>query len=228
MHTKTLLLFDLDGTLLRLHGVGVRAFNRGFWEVMGWPDALSEISPAGMTDPLIAHLVSRKKQGRDMTPEEMEKVFAVYLHCLKTEVEQTPHYEILPGILAFLERSALREDLLLGLGTGNLEAGARLKLARGDLNRFFTFGGFGSDASDRPELLSVAVRRGEKAAACEFSPEQVVVIGDTPLDVAAGKAIGARTLAVATGPFSEEALSACAPDGVVRTFNETEKIEKFF
>jgi phosphoglycolate phosphatase-like HAD superfamily hydrolase len=198
----------------------MRAMSQGYLEAMGWPDALSGISLAGMTDTGIAHMISRQRRNCEMAPEEMEKIFEAYLRCLEAELATCTDYEVLPGIQRFLETQQGKPDLVMGLGTGNLEKGARLKLERGGLNRFFPFGGYGSDSWDRAEVLRTAVRKAEGFCGESFSPERIVVIGDTPHDIRAGRAIGSRTLAVATGPYTPDELRACRPDWVVRNFEE--------
>ena len=226
MKSPLLLLFDVDGTLIRTDGAGVRAFNRGFLEVMGWENALGTFSPAGMTDMAIAQRVARWFRGTDLEPEEMRRVFDRYLELLPVELSGSGSgYRVLAGIRPFLEKYSHGGELLIGLGTGNLELGARLKLRHGGLEAFFKFGGYGSDAQNRAELLAVGIGRGEALAGGSIPRERVVVIGDTPLDVAAGHAVGAKTLAVATGPFKVAELKACGPDAVVSDFNEISILE---
>jgi phosphoglycolate phosphatase len=225
MPAPLVLLFDLDGTLVRTGGAGVRAFERGFGEALGWPGALDGLSMAGRTDPGIAQAAALRRIGRELTETELGSVFAHYLACLPEELAATPGYRVLPGIREFLEAHARDPLTLLGLGTGNLEAGARLKLVRGGLEGYFTFGGYGSDARERPDVLRAAVRRAEARLGGRVPPERVVVIGDTPLDAAAGRAIGARTLCVATGPFTCAALAAGPADVVVPDFGERKAVD---
>ena len=220
-----LLLFDVDGTLIRTEGAGVRAFNRGFFDVLGWENALGTFSPAGMTDVAIAHRVARWFRGNDLEPEEMQRVFDRYLELLPGELAGAGGYRVLSGIQPFLEKYSQRDDILIGLGTGNLERGARLKLRPGGIEPFFKFGGYGSDAVNRAELLEVGIRRGEALAGFSVPRARVVVIGDTPLDIEAGRAVGAKTLAVATGPFKAGELQAHSPDAVVGGFDETQVLE---
>ena len=221
-----LLLFDVDGTLIRTDGAGVRAFNRGFQDVMGWENALGTFSAAGMTDMAIVHRVARWFRGSDLEPEEMQNVFDRYLALLPDELSGSGSgYRVLPGIQPFLEKYSHDGNILIGLGTGNLERGAQIKLKHGGIDAFFKFGGFGSDALTRAELLGVGVARGETLAGGPIPRERVVVIGDTPLDIAAGRALGAKTLAVTTGPFKAGELQAHAPDAVVADFTETQLLE---
>ena len=113
-----------------------------------------------------------------------------------------------------------REDVLTGLATGNVEAGARLKLEPGGLNRYFSFGGFGSDSEERAEVVRTGARAGEALYEVRIVPEDVFVIGDTPLDVAAGKLAGFSTVAVATGGFGLDELAGTEADLVITDFSE--------
>jgi phosphoglycolate phosphatase len=226
--SMNLLLFDVDATLVRTGGAGLRAMDRAFDKIMHWPGALEKISPAGRTDPSIAHEISRIQRGCNMSPEELESVFNCYLEYLAEELENAPGYRVLPGIEKFLEKISQAPDFLLGLGTGNLEAGARLKLKPAGLNRFFNFGGFGSDAEQRPEVLQIGVKQAQAFSGQTIAPGQVLVIGDTQHDVQAGQAIGARTLAVATGPYSVKELQAFQPDWVIQDFTEKALLQKVF
>jgi phosphoglycolate phosphatase-like HAD superfamily hydrolase len=224
MPETILWLFDLDGTLIRTHGAGVRAMNRAFLEIMGWQEALAEISPAGLTDPIIAHRISRIKRGA--LADEMQRVFELYLKHLEAEMS-IADYEVMPGITPFLEEQVDVPNVMLGLGTGNLEAGARLKLEPAGLNRFFPFGGFGSDARERSELLSIGVAKAGNLVGARIPAERIIVVGDTPHDINAGRAIGARTLAVATGPFSQAELMKYQPDLTIEDFTEEEAVKNF-
>ena len=114
----------------------------------------------------------------------------------------------------------------MGLGTGNLEEGARIKLARADLMKYFRFGGYGSDSEDRPTVLRTAVQRAEKLAGRAFDPRDVVVIGDNSRDVQAGKAIGAVTVAVASGPMKFAELADTQPDHIYQDLSDTTTVVK--
>ena len=224
-----ILLFDIDGTLIRTGGAGIRAMSRSFKEVMGWEQALAKISPAGLSDRLIANLISQKIQGQDMSAVDQAEVFKVYFKHLRTELKNNiEQYKILPGIKKFLDFFSLQQGYLIGLGTGNLEEGARIKLEFGKLNRYFKFGGFGSDSQKRPEILNMAVKRAQDLLGTTISPDQVVIIGDTQHDIQAAKAIGARSIAVATGPLKVSQLFTFSPDVVVEDFTQFQVINNFF
>lgn len=224
MPEGALWLFDLDGTLLRTGGAGMQAMEQAFTEVMGWRNPLAGVSPAGRTDPSIAHEISWKFRGRDMAPAELERVFGRYLELLGQVLADAPGFRVLPGIREFLEQAKTWPDTWVGLGTGNLEQGAYLKLDRAGLKEYFPFGGFGSDAVDRVQMLRIAVERGQALRGQPLDSRQVIVVGDTPHDVAAGKAIGARTVAVATGPFSPAQLAASGAGVVLEDFTQQARL----
>lgn len=208
-----ILLFDLDGTLILTGGAGVRALDRAFRDLYGLEDAGRGVAFRGRTDLSIIRDIVEGKLHRALEAREVERICDRYLGHLEEEVRQSPTYRVLPGVDRLLPLLAARADCLVGLGTGNLEAGARIKLARADLNRFFPFGGFGSDAENRVEVLRQAVARGEtRRGPGGDGPAQVVVIGDTHLDVQSGRALGARTVAVATGGENAAALRQAGPD----------------
>jgi len=227
MTIPLVLLFDVDGTLIRTGGAGVRAMNRGFQEVMGWPDALGGLSLAGMTDLGIAHAVSRRLCGRELTSAELSAIFDCYLVCLYEELAAATEFRVMPGMREFLDTHRRHPGVLLGLGTGNLEAGARLKLEHAGLFQYFRCGGYGSDALARADVLQAGVRRAEALLGAAVPPERIVVIGDTPLDVNAGRAIGAHTVAVATGPFTVAELGAGGAHCVVETFADQGRLAEF-
>lgn len=215
----TVYLFDIDGTLISSGGAGRRAVESAFAEHHGRPDACSGFSFAGMTDRAIAR---RALVGLGLAPDgaaieaAIDAVLATYLRLLEEEVRQADDYRVHAGIhlaLHALETTAAWSgNVAVGLGTGNLEAGARIKLARVGLDGRFAFGGYGSDAEDRAQLLRVGAERGAARLGRAVDECRVVVIGDTPKDIEAARAISAEVIAVATGPYSVAELSACGPD----------------
>ncbi len=223
---QRLLLFDLDWTLIYTGGAGVRALDYAFERIFKIPGAMKTVTPDGKTDPAIAREMIQVHLHRPPGEGEIEKVCRGYLERLKEEVAQAEGYRVLPGIPELLKALAARTDLLLGLGTGNLEEGAHIKLGRADLMRYFRFGGFGSDAEDRAELLRIAARRGEALAGHTFSSRDVVVIGDNKRDVQAGNGIDATTIAVASGPMKYEELAATAPDHLFHDLSDTKAVLK--
>ena len=209
-----LILFDLDGTLLLSGGAGARALNTAFESLYGVPEAMAGIDPHGKTDPFICQEMFRAHLGREGAEEEATEILRRYLDYLPDEVAQSEKYRLMPGVPDILDFLVNRDKISLGLGTGNIEGGARAKLERGGLNRFFPFGGFASDAALRADLIEAGFRRGEERIQEQDPKAEIIrwVIGDTWRDVEAGKAAGARTVAVATGGDSLEALSGTEPD----------------
>ena len=166
------------------------------------------ISPHGKTDPAIAREVLRVRFDKE-APQingEIRSILDAYLSLLKEEVECSPKYRVLPGIISILDEISARKDVALGLATGNLEPGARIKLGRGGLNRYFAFGGFGSDSEDRTALVRKAAERAAVRCGQTIPASDTFVIGDTPLDIDAGKRAGFHTVGVATGSYSMEQL----------------------
>jgi phosphoglycolate phosphatase-like HAD superfamily hydrolase len=211
-------LFDIDGTLVATHGAGRRAFEHALLEVCGMKDGLAEVELDGKTDSLILDESFAAVGRRRADLEERRAVFAAYLRRLPIELEAA-RYEIFPGVVRALDHLEAR-DAVLGLATGNLEDGARHKLERGDLWRRFSFGGFGSDAHARADLVRVALARARLHPAHGRSSGEAWVVGDTPLDVAAAHAAGARAIAVATGRYDVDALARAGADLVVPTLDE--------
>ena len=208
----TVLLFDIDGTLLDTGGCGRRAVERAFALRHGRADACAALVFGGMTDRAIAR-AGLAAIGAPITPEAIDDLLAAYLEALADELPRSPHAIVHDGIAPALDAS-VAAGAAVGLGTGNIAEGARLKLGRVGLHGRFAFGGYGSDHEIRSELLRIGAERGALALGVPLAECRVVVIGDTPKDIAAAQAIGAECLAVATGPFSVAELSACAPTRV--------------
>lgn len=204
--SATILLFDIDGTLIDGRGAGRRAMEAAMAAVCGHDGGLPGLRFAGMTDRAIARAGLRAASRPD-DDDDLQAVLDQYLARLPAELSATPPTTH-PGVDALLGVLEGRAQLAVGLGTGNLEPGARLKLSPGRLWPRFAFGGYGSDAEDRAELLAAGIRRGAARLGEDPSACRVVVIGDTPKDVAAARAVGAQCLAVATSFFSVAELLA--------------------
>lgn len=200
----TVLLFDIDGTLISSGGAGRRAIVRAFAERYGHGDAIN-FSFAGMTDRAIAR-AGLKVVGAADSEEAIDAVLDAYLAILEEEVVSATGYRVHPGMLEALAAAAGRERVAVGLGTGNVRRGARIKLARVGLADRFAFGGFGCDHEDRPELIRAGAQRGAELLGVPVAECRVVIIGDTPKDVAAAQANGAESIAVATGQHKVEEL----------------------
>jgi phosphoglycolate phosphatase-like HAD superfamily hydrolase len=204
-------LFDIDGTLLVTGGAGAVAWQHAFRELHGVDADIGEHTHAGMTDPEIAEIVFREVVGRDGSDAERAEAIAAYLGHLDEAVEESEGYRVMPGIEELLPRLA-GEGVLLGIVTGNIEAAAHIKLARGNLNRFFAFGGYGSDSRDRTELTKKALERGATVAGAPLEPAATIAVGDTPRDVKAGHGAGVRVVGVATGAYDVEQLREAGAD----------------
>lgn len=208
MRRPTVLLFDIDGTLVTTGGVGRRAVERAFGRRHGRADACSLIRFDGMTDRSITRL-GLEAIGFAVSEADIDALLEVYLEELQAELERAApdNYRVHPGVREAL-RAASERGAALGLGTGNVREGARLKLEHVDLYRHFTFGGFGCDHELRVELIRRGAERGAAALGQPLSACRVVVIGDTPKDIDAARGIGAESIGVGTGAFSAEELRA--------------------
>jgi len=216
-----LLLFDIDGTLVLSGGAGARAMAKAFSRVFGVaPDGdelalLQEIPMAGRTDTWIVGQMARVA-GVDPASVSIQQFHDIYVSHLAREIQGPgPRKGVLPGVRELLEVLAAREDMHLALLTGNFAAGARIKLEYFDLWRYFGAGAFAEDAAERNALFGHALARVAASGGPAFEPSQVVVIGDTPLDVGVAKAGGAMSLAVATGSYDADALRESGADSVL-------------
>jgi phosphoglycolate phosphatase-like HAD superfamily hydrolase len=204
-------LFDIDGTLLVTGGAGAAAWQRAFGELHEVEANVDEHTDAGMTDPEIAAIVFREAIGREGTPEERSKAIGCYLKHLPDAVAESAGYRVMPGVEALLDR-LIDAGVLLGLVTGNVEAAAHIKLARGRLNRFFSFGGYGSDSADRVEVTKAALQRAELVSGGTLEGGTCIAVGDTPRDVKAGHGAGVKVVGVATGSYAVDQLQAAGAD----------------
>lgn len=201
----TVLLFDIDGTLVTTGGAGRRAMQRGFSELHGKPEAL-DFRFDGMTDRSIVRR-ALVNVGLEPTAAAIDAVIEAYVVALADEVRRAPdaEYQVHAGMREAVA-AARSAGAAVGLGTGNVRLGARLKLERVSLYHEFDFGGFGCDAEARDELLRIGAERGAARLGVPVTDCRVVVIGDTPKDVAAARAIGAECIAVGTGAYAREVL----------------------
>jgi phosphoglycolate phosphatase len=212
-------LFDIDGTLLVTGGAGGVAWQRAFEELHGVDADIAEHTDAGMTDPEIAAIVFREVIGREGSAEERARAIGCYLKHLPDTVAESDGYRVMPGIEALLDR-LIDAGLLLGLVTGNIEAAAHIKLARAHLNRFFSFGGYGSDSPDRTEVTKAALSRGELVSGGTLADGACIAVGDTPRDVKAGHGAGIEVVGVATGSYSVEQLRDAGADWALQTVED--------
>ena len=223
---RFLVLFDIDGTLLLTDGAGRRAIHRALIEVFGvtgprdhWFD--------GKTDPqIVRELMRVVGHGDEHIDDRMERLLERYVELLHEELRDRPHNaRPLPGVIELLDVLAARDDVILGLLTGNLAGGARAKLAAVgiDPDRFLV-GAYGSDHELRPELPAIAQRRALELLGVEVVGEAIVVIGDTPADIECGRGVGARAIGVATGRYDTQALAAYGAAAVFEDLSDTEAV----
>jgi len=210
MGERRLILWDIDSTLINTGSAGLHALVRATTERFGGDGDLNGVEIAGRTDTGIARQIL-EKYGEPVTDESIHSFLDRYVALLPEELPKR-NGRVLPGVRDLLEHLARQPDKTLGLLTGNLERGARLKLGHYDLWQFFPFGAFADDHHDRNALGPCALTRAATHASFDFPPEQVDVVGDTGHDIACGKAFGARTIAVATGSWPREQLAEHAPD----------------
>lgn len=223
--TKTkptkLLLWDIDGTLVSTGQAGEFALRDAMLALCGFEPDLSGIEIAGRTDRSIAMQILTK-YGLDTTVGRVAQFLDAYIEALVRRLpERRPFGSIYSGILAILDEADRRPDIAQGLVTGNIHRGARLKLEHYKVFHYFEFGAFADDGQDRNSLPPFAKARAEARYDVSFSPSSIFVIGDTPHDIACGKAIGARTIGVATGHYSPEQLKAAGGDIVFQDLSDT-------
>ena len=221
-----LVLFDIDGTLLSAGGSGRRAINAAFEEFFGW-SAPADYWFDGKTDRQIVRELMRSRGHDDAgIDDQMDALLSRYLHHLAGALVEPDHPpRLYPGVTALLETLEARDDVVVGLLTGNVQPGAHAKLSAVGLDPArFVIGAFGSDHERRPELPHVAQRRARESLGLDVDGPAIVVIGDTPDDIACGRAIGATAIAVATGRFSETELEAHSPAAVFRDLAETQQV----
>jgi phosphoglycolate phosphatase len=219
MERPQAILFDVDGLLITTGGAGTRSWRWAFNELYGIPADIGEFTEAGMTDPVVGRLTFTRVIGHEPSPPELAKVISHYLMRLPEEVATSSGYRVLAGVDELLPRLS-KAGFLLGITTGAVEAAAHIKLARADLNRFFSFGGYGSDSADRGELTRKAIDRASEILGSTLEAQRVLVVGDTPNDIAAAHAAGAIGVGVASGHSSTEELRSAGADYVLGSLLE--------
>jgi phosphoglycolate phosphatase len=220
---RKLVLFDIDGTLVLTGGAGVRAMNRALEAVFGHATGLEGIPVAGRTDwAILADAV--RLFGHALDAPMLADLQHRYVTNLAEEIVHPGHGRkgVMPGVREILDRLERRDDVLVGLLTGNFEDGARVKLGHFDLWRYFRCGAFGGDAADRNALVPLAVERARGCGLPQIADAEVLVVGDTPHDVLCAHAAGATAVAVATGSSSVEELRATGAEHVFQDLGDPE------
>jgi len=214
-----LLLFDIDGTLVATGGAGAAAWKLAFEELHGIPADIGQFTDAGMTDPEVGRKTFEAVLHRRPTPHEMAQLLQRRLEHMPETIAASAGYRVLPGVAERL-RQLSRDGHLLAIVTGNVDGAAHLKLQRGDLNRWFTFGAYAGGGMDRAAIVRDGMARGEAIVGRELSRSEVFVIGDTPLDIEAAHAAGCVAIAVATGHYDSEALRAAGADHAIESLEQ--------
>jgi phosphoglycolate phosphatase len=212
-------LFDIDGTLISTGGAGARSWRHAFDELYGIPADIGEFTDAGMTDPDVGRKTFEAVLHRAPERAEFAKLLERRLHYMHQAVADSAGYSVLPGVEDLLPR-LLDGGYLLGLVTGNVEAAAHIKLHRAALNRFFSFGGYGSDSSDRGEITRIALRRAALVYGDDISAQQAIVVGDTPRDVEGAHAAGVECVGVASGHYTVDQLRDADADYAIASLAE--------
>jgi phosphoglycolate phosphatase len=214
-----IILFDIDGTLVSTGGAGAVAWRRAFEELYGIPADIGKFTDAGMTDPDVGAKTFEAVLHREPTPRELAQLIQRRLEHLPEAIAESEGYHVLPGVPERL-RQLSRDGHLLGLITGNGDGAAAVKLARADLNRWFTFGAYATAGVDRPGIVRQAVERGEAMLGMDVPNHDIFVVGDTPLDIDAAHAVDCTAIAVATGHYDAAALREAGADHVLETLEE--------
>ncbi len=220
---KKLVLFDLDGTLVYAGGAGRTALTKAIKELYGKEPKFEHSLISGRTDTDNLALVYKLVKGKNASKAEVKKIYDKYLELLPAEVKNAckkKTYKLVTGVKKLLEKLSKEKDLVLGLGTGNIEKGAQIKLDPSGLLAYFTIGGYGEDGHTREEMLQAAVKRAEKKYKTKFAPDQVYVVGDTHRDICAAKNCGYHSAAVTSGFGDAALLQRAAAELEIKNFND--------
>lgn len=221
-----LVLFDIDGTMLLAHGAGRRSVHQAMVDVFGATGP--HLHPFdGKTDPqIVRELGTLAGIAEEVIHARMPDALDRYYYHLEADISAAPHtVELLPGVHALLDALEARDDVMLGLLTGNIEAGASLKLRAVNIAfERFVVGAYGSDAPVRPALPAIAQARASTRLGAELPGAQIVIIGDTPHDLTCGRGIGARAIGVETGRFTAVDLRPHDPLAVFANLVDTDAV----
>ena len=220
----TLVLFDIDGTLLDVHGAGRQAFSNALRTVFGWDDDLAHIRFAGATDlDLLRRIMGR--HGQMPSPADEERFFQQLPLALEDTLQRT-QVTLYPGVRDLLAILGKYPHVLVGLVTGNIESCARIKLERFDLHDHFMLGAFGHEHAERDQIAGLALMRAKQRLKPGQQIRRRFLIGDTPSDIRAAAAIGAVSIAVATGSHTLRELEEAGADHALRDLSQVESILK--
>ena len=218
-----IVLFDIDGTLIKAGGAGIRGLNKAIKEMCGVDNICDEFSLQGSTDKENFTTAFKHACGKKPTAKQFRELELKYIGFLPAEVRKSlksKNYSKLNGVEKLLVLLSKRKDVLVGLGTGNLKEGAFIKLEPSGLRKYFAFGGYGCDSHIRSEVLMKAVERAGKIVKTKIRPADVYVIGDTHLDVAAAKAAEYHSAAVRDGFGDQKLLARSGAELIVKNFSD--------
>ncbi len=213
------ILFDIDGTLITTGGAGAEAWKLAFDALYGIPADIGSFTDAGMTDPEVGRKTFAEVLKREPEDQEFAGLLDRRLHYLHTTIAGAEQYRVLAGVEELLPK-LIADGYLLGLVTGNVEAAAHIKLHRAQLNRYFSFGGYGSDASDRGELTKIAFQRAMLVYGARVAPAEAIVVGDTPHDVEGAHAAGLACVGVESHKFTVEQLREAGADYAITSLSD--------
>ena len=213
------ILFDIDGTLIDTGGAGAASWRLAFDDVYDIPADIGKFTDAGMTDPEVGRKTFESVLKRKPERKEFTKLMERRLHYLHQTVEESTGYRVLPGVETLLPE-LIEQGLLLGIVTGNVEAAAHIKLHRAGLNRFFSFGGYGSDATERGAVTKIALSRANLVYGEELAPDQAFAVGDTPLDVSGAHEAGIECVGVGSHHYTAEQLREAGADWAISSLEE--------
>jgi phosphoglycolate phosphatase-like HAD superfamily hydrolase len=218
-----LFLFDIDGTLVYAHGAGRIALTRAIRETYEVPVDFDYYDSRGKTDPqIVLNLLLAAGLSAEAIRSRLNDCFDRHVRYLETLIRDGHPVQAMPGIPELVPALSARRDSVVGLLTGNIERGARAKLRPTGLLPHFRVGAYGSDDADRRRLPAIARERARALTGRDFPFQEILIIGDTPLDVDCARACGARSVAVATGQHTYEELASCAPDMLFADFSDVD------
>ena len=221
-----ILLWDIDGTLIRSGNAGHRAMNAAAHAHFGLHEAFTNFDFGGRTDPWVLDLLCQKHD-LEAPPARLEQFYAVYVESLRHELHN-PRAITCAGIRETLDHFHAAPDIAQGLLTGNILAGAKVKLEHFGLWEYFSFGAFADDSGERNRLGPIALERARNhVGRANLAPSDLIVIGDTPHDIACARAVGAHAVATATGGFTYDVLGTHKPDLLVQDFSDPTPLQEF-
>ena len=213
------ILFDIDGTLINTAGAGAASWRLAFDELYGIPADIGKFTDTGMTDPVVGRKTFEAELKREPERKEFTRLMERRNFHLHQTVRESKGYEVLPGVDELLSE-LIDGGYLLGIVTGNVEAAAHIKLHRANLNRFFSFGGYGSDSEERGELTKIALQRASLVYGAEVERDRAFSVGDTPLDVTGAHAAGIECVGVGSHHYSADQLREAGADYAITSLTE--------